>query len=132
MLCAFVEEVRRIVVVDEELQRNAEFLAVIEDASVVVRDPPWAGVEVLVVVERTHLPLAAFARFGVLTAAPDSPADAADTLARLEHAIVVTELAELIANRQPGQAGAEYDDAIVFGPAGQDRAARNLLGEEVP
>ena len=56
---AFVVEVRGVGLVDEDLQRDAKLLAVVQHAGVRVRNAPWADVDVQTLVERADLTLAA-------------------------------------------------------------------------
>ena len=54
---------------------------------------------------------------GVLGAAAHGPRHPPDAVAGLENAVVVTQPSELVADDQPGHAGAKHDDARLPGPA---------------
>ena len=89
-----------------------------------------ADVDVQSLVERADLALAA--DLGVLGAAAHRPVQAADAVARFEDAEVVAELAELVADGQPGHAGAEDQHLRAARPAGQRRTHARLAGHQVP
>src|SRR6185295_4770219 len=126
------EEVRRIRFVDEDLQRDAQLLAVVEDPGVRVRNAPRADVEMLSVVERAHLTFTLWTNLGVLAAASDRPRESADAVARLENADVVSELGELVRGHQPGDAGADDDDPGVAWPARELWTFAGLAGHQIP
>ena len=88
---ALVVEVRGLGFVDEDLKRDVELLAVLEDAGVEVGDAPRSRVEVHAFVEGADLALAA--DFRVFRALAHGPRDATDPFARFEHAHVVSEFA---------------------------------------
>ena len=81
-------------------------------------------------VRRGYLPLAA--DFGVLRATAHRPLQAADPVARLEHLVVVAQLAELVAHDQAGEARAE-DEHPAFGRLpGELGPLTGRAGHEIP
>ena len=97
----FVVEVRRLVLVVEELDRYAQLLAVSKDAGVPVRETPGPAVVIHALVKVAHLRFAVWTDLGVCGAAPQRPVHTPDAIARLEDADVVAELPELVADRHP-------------------------------
>ena len=95
-----------------------------------IRNAPRPDVDVLPLVERAHLPLAA--DFGVLGAAFDRPLQSADAIARFEHLIVVAKLAELVADDHAGQSAAEDQHFRLRGTPGQLRLLPRRTGHEIP
>ncbi len=106
---ALVVEVRRLVLVDEDLDGHAELLAVAEDAGVPVREAPRTAVVIETLVEVADLRFAAGSDLGVRRSAPQRPVHAAYAITRLENADVVSQLAELVAHRHPRNARAQDD-----------------------
>ncbi len=129
---AFAVEVVGVGVVEEHLHRHAELAAVAEDAGVRVRDAPGADVHVLALVPVADLRLAAGAEFRVCGALADAPRDAADAVTRLQHLIVVAELAELVGHDQPGGAGAEDQHLGPGRLAGERRPLARALRHLIP
>ena len=95
-----------------------------------VRNAPGPDVDVLTLVERADLPLAADLR--VLRAAADGPLQTADAVARLENLVVVAELAELVTDDETGEPGAEHEHSGLGGPARELGPLARRAGHEVP
>src|SRR5690606_7665566 len=94
---ALVVEVRSLALVDEDLERYAEFPAVAEHAGVPVRQPPRSAVVVLAIGKLAYLRFSPGADLGVRGTAAQRPVHPADAIARLEDVHVVSELRELVA-----------------------------------
>jgi hypothetical protein len=95
-----------------------------------VWDPPRADIDVLALVERAHLPLAA--GFGVLRAATHRPTQPADAIACFEDPEVVAQLRQFIPEHETGHAGTEHQDLGFRGASAQCRTNAGLAGHEIP
>ena len=126
---SLVEEVRALGFVDEQFDRNVQLPAVVQHAGVRERDAPRAHVHVETVVERADLTLAA--NLGVLSAATDGPGQAANAVARLEDAVVVAQLAQLVTEHETGHPGAENQHLVPLGPTRERRTRPGLPGHQV-
>src|SRR5438552_5554133 len=81
---AFVIEIGGVRLVDEDLQRNAELLAVVQNTGMRVGDTPRPDVDILTVIEGADLTLATV-DLGMFAAFADGPGQSADPIARLEN-----------------------------------------------
>ena len=95
-----------------------------------VRNAPGPDVDVLTLVERADLPLAADLR--VLRAAADGPLQTADSVAGLEDLVVVAELAELVADDETREPGAQHQHPGLGRPARELGPLARRAGHEVP
>src|SRR5690606_10383631 len=100
-LLTFEIEVGRFGFVDEDLERHAQFAAVVEHTRMPVRDAPGPAVDVLALVEGAALCFAPFAHFRVRGTAPDGPVHAADAVARLENGDGIAELLQFVSGCEP-------------------------------
>jgi hypothetical protein len=106
---AFAVEVRVGVLVDERLDRDAEFTAVLE-RQVVLRKPARARVHVLAGRERR--PLGVAGQIGLHGAAADRPVPAARTIAGFQQRDLVAGLEQFVRRGQAGDPGPEDDDVL--------------------
>src|SRR5262245_37592645 len=85
-----VEEIGGIRLVDEDLQRATELLAVVQDAGMCIRNAPRADVDVLALVKCADLTFPA--DLGVLASATDGPRQSTHAIAGFEDPEVIPEL----------------------------------------
>jgi hypothetical protein len=112
------------------LEGDAEFAAVVQHRFVRVGNAPWTDVDVLPFVERADLALAA--HFGVLGTLSDRPLKATDAVTRLEHLVVVAELAQFIADDHARQAAAENEDLGLWRASTQLGFLPGRAGHQIP
>jgi hypothetical protein len=103
-----LQEVRAVAVVDERFDRHAELAAVAERRLVMMGNAHRAGVVVEAFVERADLGRPLFLGDG---AAANRVRAATRPRTALEHLAVVAELRELVGDHQPGESGAQHDNA---------------------
>ncbi len=87
-------QIRVVVDLDKRFQRNAEPLAVVEHAAVVVRDPPRAWIDIKVFVELAMLGRAT--ELGVRITATQAPVAATGAAVELQHLHLVAGVAQFV------------------------------------
>ena len=116
---------RRAVVVDENLQRNAQFATVSQDPLMVTGDPGGAGVEVAIPIRLPSDRLPGI-RFRDLVSASYRPDPSAGPRPCFEDRTLIARLAETIRCRQAGYAGAEDRDALAIAGSGLLRGGSGI------
>ncbi len=98
------------VVVDlkERFQRHTQPLGVMHHAVMMVRNAPWAGIDVQILVEFALL--GGTAEFGVVVAAAQAPIAAAGAAVVLQHLHFIAGISQLVSGAHTGHAGAQNQD----------------------
>ena len=115
-----VMQIRVVVDLDERFQRNAEPLAVIEHAAMVVRDPPRAGIDIKVFIELAMLGRPA--ELGVSVTAAQAPVAATGAAVELQHLHLVAGVTQLVGGGHARHAGTQH----------QHRSAAPLADRSAP
>ena len=103
--CAAIVQVGLVIHLYECFERHAQHLAVVEHAPVMVRNAPWARIDVQVLVE--YALLNGPAQFGVPVAAAQRPVAPARPAVEFEHLNTIARVAQLIRGRHARHAGAQ-------------------------
>src|ERR1700709_2750848 len=104
-----------VIELDEGLERDAEAFAVIEQSAVMIRNPPWPGLDVERVRKAAGLRRAA--KLGKAVAAPERPVATSGAAVELQHLDLVAGGAQFERGRHAGETGAEYQHRRALGVA---------------
>jgi hypothetical protein len=122
-----VVDIGVVIELDEGLQLHAEFLAVVQQGVVVVRDPPGSGIEEVALGEIHGLGGAA--HFRELVAGAQRPVPPAGSVLILENPDAIAGLFQFVGRQHSGQARAQHDHRGPLARAGQvGRAKETAFG----